>query len=82
MRFYYFRRVLDDIRLGFLFNILSCPRRFLLSLYPPSKLCESRRGSQFIENGADTQDTQYPICVMPHTRPSAITNLARSGGSN
>jgi hypothetical protein len=51
MRFYDFRRILDDICLGF----LSCSRRFLLSLYPPSMNCESRGGSQFIEDEPDAQ---------------------------
>jgi hypothetical protein len=63
MRFYDFRRILDDICLGFLFNVLSCSRRFLLSLYPPSMNYESRGGSQFIEDEAGAQKTQYPgIC--------------------
>lgn len=61
MRFYNFRRILDDICLGFLFDVLSCSRRFFLNLYPPSMNYESRGGLQFIEDEAGAaQKTQYP----------------------
>jgi hypothetical protein len=53
-----------------LFAVLS------FELVSPSTICESRRGSQFIDNEVDTQNAEYPVSVMPDTGPQARISRA------